>query len=562
MKTVWSKIRWLYKQASPATFFISFIVLLGVASSLGMLYRASVLKYLFDASTNAQTYKMIKSAILLAFLIFGEIFLRAIISSLTTRSCIEITNNIQKKLYIHFMESKWLEFSKYHSGDILTRLTSDVDIITNLLVNTFPNVLSSIVLLSGSIFMVIYYAPNLAILVILIVPITLLSRFISHKMKKLYTHIQQVESSFRSFLNEAIQNMVIIKAFCAEKNSIEKITFLQNNRLKFALSRNFYTNFSNTVFSLGSWLVIFIIYCWGSYNISRGAITFGTLTALLQLFSSLIGPISGLAGVLPQVIAASASAERLIELEKLKFEAKSSVSIGIHSVGIQLENITFGYTMTKPILKNLSTSINPGETVAIIGPSGEGKTTLIRLILSLIEPTDGKVYMEYENRKIEITSSCRNSIAYVPQGNTLFSGTIAENLKIGKQNSSFEEMESAARAACAWEFICNLKNGLNTVIGERGVGFSEGQAQRLAIARALLKKSPILILDEATSALDMETELKVLQTIKNLEYKPTCLIITHRPSALAICDRVLKLENGELFEVSNVFHKETAVGNV
>ena len=244
-----------------------------------------------------------------------------------------------------------------------------------------------------------------------------------------------------------------------------------------------------------------------------------------------------------------------MEIESLASEnlSKSKLKDMTANLYITGKDINFSYKEDLPILKNINFNINPSEIVALVGPSGEGKTTLIRLILSLIHPTSGNAYISDKttNTNENIIPDHRNLISYIPQGNTLFSGTIEENLKIGNPDATMEELIECCKIACAYDFIKSLDDKFKTVIGEKGLGISEGQAQRIAIARALLKKTPILILDEATSSLDGDTEIKVLEGIKNLKHKPTCIIITHRPSALEICNRIFKLQRGTLKEIES-----------
>ena len=252
------------------------------------------------------------------------------------------------------------------------------------------------------------------------------------------------------------------------------------------------------------------------------------------------------------MIVMSASAGRLMELEKMQMERKVEHLPELKEVGMSFRQVSYYYTEGKPVLNKITTEIFPGQLVALVGSSGEGKTTMIRLLLALLRPSKGEVYFtDSAGGRYEVSAATRDWVTYVPQGNTLFSGTIANNLQSGKIDATPEEMEKAARAACAWSFIEELPNGLNTVIGERGHGLSEGQAQRIAITRAFLKKAPVMILDEATSALDMETEMKVLRAVKDLDYPCTCLVITHRLTALRICSRVLRVQEGKLIEEKN-----------
>ena len=293
---------------------------------------------------------------------------------------------------------------------------------------------------------------------------------------------------------------------------------------------------------LGSTLGYFSVYLWGAYSIYSNNFSFGNLTAMLQLFSSIQSPILGLVSSFPQLINALAAIDRLSEIENLTSENYTHKLLDTNSkCNITIKDVSYGYKKDKLILKNISLNIKAGETIALIGPSGCGKTTLIRLILSLIHPNKGSIKINNE----ELSTNHRNLIAYVPQGITLFSGTIRENLTFSNYSISDIEIFNALKAACAYKFVNSLDNKLDTIIGERGIGLSEGQAQRLCIARALLKNASILILDESTSALDAESEISVLESIKKLTDK-TIILITHRPSALNICDNVYKIINGEI----------------
>jgi ABC-type multidrug transport system fused ATPase/permease subunit len=342
--------------------------------------------------------------------------------------------------------------------------------------------------------------------------------------------------------------MLVIKAFCLEQGSAERIEGLQNQRLHWISRRSKMGAAASSTLSMGYWSGYFFAFGWGSFGLSKGTTTFGTLTAFLQLVGQVQGPMVGLANTLPQMIALVGSAGRLREFESLQMENNSRAVPGWDSVGIYLDNISFSYE-NKPVFKNLSIRIAPGEIVALVGPSGEGKTTFVRLLLSLLNITEGHIYFTNDKgEKMEVSAASRAFLSYVPQGNTLFSGTIADNLRVGCSDASDSELEAVSRSACAWEFIEKLPEGLNTVIGEKGHGLSEGQAQRLAIARALLHKAPVLVLDEATSALDAKTELKVLQTIQRQNPGRTCIAITHRMTVLKICSRVLKLEDGRIVE--------------
>jgi len=400
----------------------------------------------------------------------------------------------------------------------------------------------------------LYYEPRLAFIAFILGPSTVLfSRIWGRRLKRLNIKVQESESLYRSYIQEAIQNFIIIKCFGLEKNSQDTLQGLHLNRMKWILKKNKTTLSADMVISMGFWAGYFLAFSWGIVRLAQKAISFGTLTAFLTLVQQIQAPFVGLARTFPQIIALVASTERLMELEKMQMEKSASRVPKLEKVGIDFQRVSFYYNDEKPVLDNITVNIAPGQMVALIGPSGVGKTTMIRLLLALLQPSEGEVfYTDTAGRHYEVTAATRDWVTYVPQGNTLFSGTIADNLRSGKLDATAEEMEKAARAACAWGFIQELPQGLDTKIGESGQGLSEGQAQRIAIARAFLRKAPVMILDEATSALDMETEMNVLKSIKDLSDNFTCLIITHRQTALKMCSRVLKIQDGALSE-RNIF---------
>lgn len=551
MRETINKIKWIFRYSKP---FVPIIILISILSSLSSfftIYKAFIFKNLIDSATSAKINDIFHYLIILiVFILVSDIFLQALVSFITTRSYLIMCNNIQEKTYTAILNSRWHEFSKFHSGDVATRISSDADVIASMVLSTFPGIISAIVLLFGSFITLFSYDQKLAVIAFALAPLMLLlSRYYSKKLKKLYMLTQQAESTFRSFLNESIQNIIILKSFSMEKNNIRNFKGIQKQRIKFRFSQNNLGIMNNILFTTGSWTTFVIVFVWGSFSLAKGTITYGTVTALLQLFNNIQSPFSTIASSAAKAIATLSCAERIMELESLPYDINSDQTINNSSIGICFDNLSFAYTDIS-ILKNISFTINPGECVAIVGPSGEGKTTLIRLLLALIYPTEGNAYLTVRDVRYSIDASCRNYISYVPQGNTLFSGTIADNLRFGNKYASLSELEAIAEASSSLSFINKLDNGFDTYIGERGLGLSEGQAQRLSIARALLKEAPILILDEATSSLDSSTELKILESIKTLKHKPTCLIITHRASALSICNRVLKLDKGNLTELN------------
>ena len=552
LKELFIKIKWILSHAKPVIPFLIFTTVISSASSLISVYNTLISKSLIDSAIGGNTSEVIKYLIIMISITLGMMLLSPITSLLSTHASTKLNQSIQKKLFEHIEYSNWLEQSKFHSVSLLTRITSDVATISSTLLSTIPNIISILVTLFASFSTLIYLAPSIAIIAVFIGPfLVLVSRYFSKKLKDLYKKAQEEDVKYRAFIQESVQNIMIVKTFCMEKINMNRLVQIQDNKYKIAMKNTKLSSMTGLAMSLCSNLAYFTIFCWGALNISTGVTTYGTFTAMLQLYSKVQYPFSSLASMFPGLISTIAAAERLMELEAIPLEKSSETEIiDFTNPEIAFENVSFEYKKGNKIINDVNLTIPYGETIAFVGPSGEGKTTLIRLILSLINPSNGKVYLKENNKEDTFNRDYRNLISYVPQGNTLFSGTIEDNLRYGNFEATEEEIYEALKNACALDFVNVLEDGIKTVIGEKATGISEGQAQRIAIARSFLRKKPILILDEATSALDPETEVKVLKAVKALSHKPTCIIITHRPSALNICHRIVRLEKGHLKEVS------------
>ncbi len=561
MKENFKKFIWIFSQAKSIIPFLIFTMSINTVLSLIGVYNALVSKYLIDSAIGGEISGVIKWLIIMALIMFGKIILNPLTSLFSTHTSIKFNQSMQKRIYKHITYSKWQDQSNHHSISLLTRITSDVSTISSMLMRTIPDIVSLSVTLIASFTTLTYLAPTVAIIAVFIGPFLLLiSRVFARKLKSFYKKIQEEDVKYRSFIQETLNNMMVVKTFCLENNNLKKLSSIQKNQYELSMKNTKVSLLSSLSLGLCSSLAYFAIFCWGALNIAKGIATYGTMTAMLQLYSNIQLPFSALAGTFPRIISSIAAAERLMEIESMELEDDnlSLVSDEINDIpSIKFKDVEFSYNKGTKILEGIDLIINPGETIAFVGPSGEGKTTLIKLILSLIEENHGEISLKYKknnkSKNIKLNRSHRNLISYVPQGNTLFSGTIEDNLRIGKLNASLNELIDASKCACAFDFIDKLENGFNTLIKEKGTGISEGQAQRLSIARAFLRKKPILILDEATSSLDPDTEVKVIDSIKNLDHKPTCIIITHRPKALSICDRIIKLEEGKLRDVTNEY---------
>jgi ATP-binding cassette subfamily C protein len=562
MKVFVKNIFWIYDKCKSSFSWIIVIVFVESILSVISVVKSLVSKHLIDAATQNASNQIIKWIVILGTLLLLNIILTSLNTIASTYVCETIRNQIQSKLYNHIIHSKWMEHIKYHSIEFLTRITNDVTTITSMITSTTPRIISLVVMLISSFFALVSISPIMSLVSISIFPILiLLSKIYSRKLHHFYIEIQKKETLYNRFLQESFNNILIVKSFCLENNRFKDLKKIQAEKINLSTKKSYFSAISNGFLALSSLLGYFIVFIWGAINLSLGGVSaFGDLTAMFQLFSNIQVPIYGLSSSFPQLVSALSATDRLIEIENMPLEnstynAKTNNKHVIDSINnsyneiattlnnkIFFEDVYFGYVTTVPILKNISFSINCGETIAIVGPSGEGKTTLIRLLLCLIYPNRGNIYIDGQNLNI----THRKLISYVPQGNTLFSGSILENLKFSNPYATESQILEGLKMASALDFVNSLPNKLDTLIGEKGIGLSEGQAQRLTIARAFLRKKPILILDEATSALDSKTELNILNEVKNLVPKPICIIITHRQSALSICDKIYKLENNNL----------------
>lgn len=544
-------INWLFKQSRPFIPSILLIIFLGAVSALLGVGMALASKHMIDYASNKQMESAAKSAGVFFLIVAGQVAIRAVLSTFTVRTQEVFCNKLRVSLYDNVVRANWGEVINYHSDDMLTRMTSDIQVITDGIVNILPGIITLGLQLAFSFATLFYFDRVLAMLAILIGPLTVLFyRLFKKKLKSLHIKIQESESIYRAYLHECLQNIGIVKVFTLEDTTRDKVDELQNTRTHWVLTRNRLNVKAGSILTMGYYTGYLLSFGWGALRLAQNRIGFGTLTAFFQLVSQVQSPFVSIARAVPQLIAAEGSASRLMELENLNREESEPKDLGLDRAGLVLKNVAYSYQKNKPVIVDATAEIKPGEIVAIVGPSGEGKTTIIRLLLSLLHKQEGNILVTDGKSQYTLDASFRKLISYVPQGNTLFSGTILENLKMGLPNATLDEVNQALKDACAYDFVYALKDNVHTLIGERGLGLSEGQAQRIAIARALLRQVPIMIFDEATSALDEVTEMHVLNAIKNRPSRPTCIFITHRPGVYALSDRILRLEKGILKEIA------------
>ena len=535
--------KWLASYAKPYAWKIALLMLTNVVLSGISLVMTLISKKIIDDSIAGVTNMLVTLLILYFVMVVMVQILDVVIVLARTMVNEKFSFGIRKQVYDKIMTSRWLDIQKYHTGDLMTRLTSDAGSIADGIVVIIPAIISLCVELLLVFCTLFYYSPLLACFALLIAPVAGLSAWwLGGKMKRLQVKVQESEAAYRSFMQESIANLLIMKSFSNENYASERLVQLRDNRFHWVYKRTKMSMFSSTIMSMSFQLGYIVAFTYGALQVAGGMITYGTMSVFLTLVNRVQSPIMQLAQQVPKVVSILASAGRVIELQNIAMEEYSKDNITPKDVGLRVENLSFGYT-DEVVLKDVNLDIKPGEMIAVIGESGIGKTTLIRLIMSFMEGEGMVTFYNAAGEEERTNASCRQFLSYVPQGNTLISGTIRENIRMGRLDATEEEMMEVLKMASAYEFVMRLPKGLDTVIGEKGHGLSEGQSQRIAIARALIRKAPFLILDEATSALDEETELSVLEGIQMQNPKPTCLVITHRKSVLKYCNREVLIEN-------------------
>ena len=534
-----------------------FIGVLGTAISL----VGSILsKHIIDAVTGFNTHGIITALIFFVLMQLFQIVTRAISSRISTRVSIRVNQQITAQVYDKLLNTDWEALSAYHSGDLLTRVAGDVSTVSSSVLGWFPELLTRLLQFVGTLGVILYYDATLAVLALLSAPVTLLmSRYVIKMMRHHNQKMRQLSSEMMVFNEESFQNIQLIKSFDRTDAYSQKHRKLQQRFKDASMDYNRFSIHKNTIMSLAGTAVAMICFCWAIYRLWSGHITYGTMTLFLQLSSSLTAAFSALAGLVPGAVNAATAARRIMVLMELPAEDRSDAPTAqafvdknmATSLRVEAKGLTYHYEDGTPVLSDSDFVADAGQIVTFVGPSGEGKTTLLRLLLGIVRPKGGSLELcSQDGSRVGVSASTRALFAYVPQGNTMFSGTVRENLQMIRPDATEEQLYEVLRLACAEDFIQALPAGLDSPVREQGGGFSEGQLQRLCIARALLSDAPILLLDEATSALDMETERAVLDNIMHSQKGRTCIITTHRPSVLDVSHRIYRIRHDRIEPIS------------
>ena len=515
--------------------------LLDVAVSLSSVWAV---KHAIDVASHTTEGSLYWAVALMGLLIFCGFAIN--ISAVWVRNILGIKaqNRMQQRMLDRILRSEWRGKEKRHSGDVLNRLEFDVNNVVNFLTETVPNTLSVLALFIGSFCYLFSMDPWLAAIIVFMLPVFILSSkvYVGH-MRKLTRQVRNSDSKVQSVLQETIQHRMLIKTLEKDEAMVDKLEGMQSELRHNVVRRTRFSVLSNLILNFGFALGYLVAFLWSALRMSAGTLTFGGMTAFLQLVAKIQGPARNLTKLVPAFVSVFTAAERLMELEENPLEEQGEpidMSDREGGVGIRISDVSYAYDDADGrVIDHLSFDFRPNTCTAILGETGAGKTTLIRLILALMRPTDGHVYIYNREKQMDMSPRMRCNIVYVPQGNTLLSGTIRDNLRMGRLDATDQEMMQALQTACAG-FVSELPHGLDTSCSEAGGGLSEGQAQRIAIARALLRTGSVMIFDEATSALDPNTERQLLANLLK-DHRHTIIFITHRPAVVDYCDQVLRV---------------------
>lgn len=546
LKTVWQDWLWIWSFSRKRWVSVVLYTLCGILSSAMGLVGGVLSKYLIDAIVSMNLSNLLWLCVLLLASAGLSVAFQSFTSRFSVRLSITMHNDVQAKVFDDILGADWMALSKFATGDLLSRFSADVNTVSSCAVSWLPNVMIQGFTVLATLGVILYYDPVMALIGCASTPLLfLMSRSLLAKQRDFNQQVRQVAGDMSAFQSESFRNIDTLKSFGVEAQISQKLRFWQKNYRDTVMEHNRFTIRTNVWLTVMGSVVQYGALAYCLWRLWRGDIVFGTMTLFLQQRSNLSSAFSSVVSLVPTALSGSVAAERIRELTDLPKEPRSNQIRITGSCHVCMEQVQVAYSPDRKVLSDVNLNVPAGKLVALVGPSGEGKTTLLRLLLGLLRPDAGSIYLEDSNqKKYPLGADTRQCFAYVPQGNTLIAGSVAENLRLGREDATAEEMITALQDACAWEFVSELPGKLDAPIGEGGKGLSEGQAQRIAIARALLRNAPVLLLDEVTSALDADTEQRVLGNLTGRGI--TTLVTTHRPSVLSQCTRVYRVEGGKV----------------
>lgn len=534
-------LRWLWRELRGNRLQSLLNATLGVADVALSLTQVWAVKHAIDIASGNEPGSIYWAVGLMGVIILANFGVS--IAGVWVRNILGVRaqNLMQQRMLAHILQAEWHSRERHHSGDVLNRLEIDVATVVTFLTETLPNTLSVVLMFVGAFACMFVMDHTLAVLLVAIIPVFLaVSRIYVGKMRSLTRQVRDSDSHVQSAMQETVQHRMVVKTLEAGNDMVARLESTQSELRSNVVKRTVFSIFSNLVLNLGFAIGYLIAFLWAAVRMSAGTLTFGGMTAFLQLVNKIQTPARNLTKLAPAFVGVFTAAERLIELLEEPLEPQGEPQRMDAPCGLRLDGVTYRYEDgTRNVIDNLSFDFAPGTCTAILGETGAGKTTIVRMLLALARPTSGNIYIYNKVETRELTALMRCNFVYVPQGNTLMSGTIRDNLLLGKPDATETEMWEVLSRSCA-DFVKALPLGLDAKCGEQGGGLSEGQAQRIAIARALLRKGSIMIFDEATSALDADTECRLLESLLH-DNRHTVIFITHRPAVLKYCTQTLRL---------------------
>ena len=547
---IWADWKWIWGYTKRYRRAVWFYTILGVASSTLGLVSAVASKYSIDIITGYDSdHLWFIVTVMVASALVG-LLLRSVTSRISTKISLRVNNDIQAQVFDRLLGADWRSLNAFASGDLLSRLSTDVGSVSSSAIRWLPDLIVTAYTFAATLAVILHYDWVMALLALASAPFLLLtSRRLIRGMRTHQQEVRQVGSRLMSYETETLHNLDAIKGFGITGRYGRGFRRRQEEFRRASLDYNLFSIRTEILLSLLGSAVQMAAFGYCLYLLWSGKILYGTMTLFLSQGAKLSSAFNALVRTVPSFLSASVSARRIRDLYALEPEPvlpdDGLDSLASQGFTVAVEDAGYAYVPHQPVLTHADFRAAPGETVALVGPSGGGKTTMIRLLLGLIRPAEGRAYLQAaDGRQVEVNAGLRRYFSYVPQRNTLLSGTIADNLRMVKPDASDAQLQAALEAACAWDFVSAMDGGLEASVGEHGHGLSEGQAQRIAIARALLRDAPVLLLDEATSALDVATERTILRNLAARYPHKTCIVTTHRPTVISLCRRVYQVSSG------------------